>query len=66
MPNHYLKLECLKLHLFVLVLQLIFSVTPLTSVAKKSGKIQTMSLSETAYLFEPVNNTNLFLRISDL
>ena len=51
------KLEFLKFQFFVLVLQLIFRLTPLTWVAKKGGKFN---------LFEPVNNTNLFLKISDL
>ena len=34
MPNYYLKLEFLKLHVFVL--QLIFRLTQLTSVAKNA------------------------------
>jgi hypothetical protein len=48
-------------------LQLIFRLTPLTSVEKKAGKFKRRVYdSETAYLFGPVDNTNLFLKISDL
>ena len=53
MPNHYLKLKVLKLHLFY--------------VAKiHINSNDEFKDSETAYLFELVNNTNLFLKISDL
>ena len=47
--------------MFVFVLQLITRLTPLTSVTKKAEKFKRqVFFSEMAYLFEPVNNTNLF------
>ena len=63
MPNHYLKLDVLKLHLVVMY----DSQSESCILAKNAGKFKRRVYdSETAYLFEPVNNTNLFLKISDL
>ena len=61
MQIHYLKLELLKLSFVCSCFAVDFQANPTDISNKKSRKIQTTSFfSEMAYLFEPVNNTNLF------
>ena len=61
MPNHCLEVEFLKLHFVCFCFAADYQANPTDISNKKSRKIQTTSFfSEMAYLFEPVNNTNLF------
>ena len=63
----YLKLEFLKLRFVCFCFAADFQANPTDISSKKAGKFKRQdSDSETAYLFEPENNTKLFLKISDL